>query len=177
MPPEVDEIAAQQPDQGVQIGLCRAQPGAQDQWSSPAAAGDRDRDAVVVDCDAGAGYLLWLAWQALRPGGRSVFVPTALPVDRPRRLFAMGLVTNLLNPKIAVLYVSLLPQFVDPARGAVAMQSLLLGSTQIVVALTVNAMIVLGAGGLAVFLARRPGWLRVQRYLMGTVLAGLAPGY
>ena len=123
---------------------------------------------------AGAGYLLWLAWQALRPGGRSVFVPTALPVDRPRRLFAMGLVTNLLNPKIAVLYVSLLPQFVDPARGAVAMQSLLLGSTQIVVALTVNAMIVLGAGGLAVFLARRPGWLRVQRYLMGTVLAGLA---
>lgn len=86
----------------------------------------------------------------------------------------MGLVTNLLNPKIAVLYVSLLPQFVDPDRGAVAGQSLVLGATQITVALTVNALIVVFAGSLAAFLATRPSWLRVQRYLMGTVLAALA---
>jgi threonine/homoserine/homoserine lactone efflux protein len=45
----------------------------------------------------GAAYLLWLA---LRPGGRSPFEVKALPVDSPRRLFAMGLLTNLLNPKI-----------------------------------------------------------------------------
>ncbi|MDT7677387.1 MAG: hypothetical protein QOD82_5289 [Pseudonocardiales bacterium] len=66
---------------------------------------------------AGALYLLYLAWQALRPGGTPVFAPTSLPPDPARRLFAMGLVTNLLNPKIAVLYVALLPQFIDPARG------------------------------------------------------------
>ena len=42
-----------------------------------------------------------------------------LPADSPRRLFAMGLVTNLLNPKIAVMYLSLLPQFIEPARGSV----------------------------------------------------------
>ena len=47
---------------------------------------------------AGAAYLLWLAWQALRPGGRSPFQVRKLQVDGPRRLFAMGLVTNLLNP-------------------------------------------------------------------------------
>ncbi|MCX4472382.1 LysE family translocator [Micromonospora sp. NBC_01655] len=123
---------------------------------------------------AGAGYLLWLAWQAVRPGGRSAFAPAPLPPDRPRRLFTMGLVTNLLNPKIAILYVSLLPQFVDPARGHVAGQSLLLGGVQIVIALTVNALIVLTAGSVASFLAGRPAWLRVQRYLMGTVLAALA---
>ncbi|MEH1099913.1 LysE family translocator [Micromonospora sp. CPCC 205561] len=123
---------------------------------------------------AGAAYLLWLAWQALRPGGQSPFAPAPLPPDPARRLFTMGLVTNLLNPKIAILYVSLLPQFVDPARGHVATQSLLLGLTQIVVALTVNALIVLGAGALAGFFARRPLWLRVQRLVMGTVLAGLA---
>lgn len=51
---------------------------------------------------------------------------------------------------------------------------MLLGLTQITVAVTVNALIVLGAGGVAVFLARRPGRQRVQRYLMGSVLAGLA---
>ncbi|TDD62461.1 LysE family translocator [Actinomadura darangshiensis] len=123
---------------------------------------------------AGACYLLWLAWQALRPGGTAVFAPKDLPADPPRRLFAMGLVTNLLNPKIAVLYVSLLPQFADPDRGSVAVQTLLLGATQVAVAVTVNALIVLGAGSIAGFLGRRPGWQRVQRYLMGSVLAGLA---
>jgi threonine/homoserine/homoserine lactone efflux protein len=123
---------------------------------------------------AGAAYLLWLAWNAVRPGGESAFAPRPLPADPPRRLFAMGLVTNLLNPKIAILYVSLLPQFVDPQRGDVAAQSLILGLTQISIALTVNAVIVLTAGSVAAFLSARPTWLRVQRYLMGTVLAGLA---
>jgi threonine/homoserine/homoserine lactone efflux protein len=51
---------------------------------------------------AGAAYLLWLAWKAVRPGGESAFAPRPLPVDPPRRLFAMGLLTNLLNPKIAI---------------------------------------------------------------------------
>lgn len=123
---------------------------------------------------AGAAYLLYLAWQAVRPGGSSAFTPRQLPVDPPRRLFTMGLVTNLLNPKIAVLYVSLLPQFINPERGSVALQSLVLGATQMVIALTVNALIVVFAGGLAGFLAVRPTWLRVQRYLMGGVLGALA---
>ena len=123
---------------------------------------------------AGACYLLYLAWQAVRPAGTAVFAPKELPADGPRRLFVMGMVTNLLNPKIAVLYVSLLPQFIDPDRGSVALQSLALGSIQISIALALNCVIVLTAGTLAVFLARRPGWLRTQRYLMGGVLGALA---
>lgn len=123
---------------------------------------------------AGAGYLLWLAWQAVRPGGRAVFAPRDLPADPPRRLFAMGLVTNLLNPKIAILYVSLLPQFVDTGRGHVAAQVMLLGIVQITIAIAVNCLIVLSAGAVSAFLTRRPGWQRAQRYLMGSALAGLA---
>jgi threonine/homoserine/homoserine lactone efflux protein len=122
----------------------------------------------------GAAYLLYLAWQAVRPGGTSVFAPRELPVDPPRRLFVAGLVTNLLNPKIAVLYVSLLPQFVDPELGSVAVQSLVLGAVQIGIALTVNALIVVFAGTFAAFLARRPVWVRVQRWVMGGVLGALA---
>src|SRR5882757_10007924 len=64
---------------------------------------------------AGAAYLLWMAWQAIRPGGRSPFQVKKMQVDGPRKLFAMGFVTNLLNPKIAMLYLALLPQFIDPA--------------------------------------------------------------
>lgn len=122
----------------------------------------------------GALYLGWLAWQALRPGGRSPFQVRDLPVDSPRKLFVMGLVTSLLNPKVAILYMSLLPQFVDPARGSVFLQSLTLGFTQIVISVTVNGLIALSAGAIALFLAGRPVWLVVQRWLMGTVLAALA---
>ena len=123
---------------------------------------------------AGALYLLYLAWQALRPGGRSPFQVRDLPKDSPRRLFAMGFLTNLLNPKIAVMYLSLLPQFIDPAHGSVLAQSLVLGTTQIAISISVNAMIAITAGSVAGFLGRRPAWLRLQRWLMGTVLAVLA---
>lgn len=122
---------------------------------------------------AGAAYLLWLAWQAVKPGGQSPFQVRKLPVDGPRKLFVMGLVTNLLNPKIAMLYLSLLPQFIDPS-GNVLTQSIALGFTQIAVSVTVNTMIALAAGSIATFLGARPLWLLVQRWLMGTVLAGLA---
>jgi threonine/homoserine/homoserine lactone efflux protein len=123
---------------------------------------------------AGAGYLGWLAFRALRPGGASVFAPGRLRPDPPRRLFAMGLVTNLLNPKIAVMYLSLIPQFVHPGDGHVMAQGFILGAVQIAVALTVNLLIVLAAGTISAFLAGRPVWLRAQRYLMGTVLGALA---
>lgn len=123
---------------------------------------------------AGAAYLLYLAWQALKPGGRSPFQLRDLPADGPRRLFLMGFLTNLLNPKIAVMYLSLLPQFISPENGSVLAQSLILGLTQIVISISVNALIAIGAGSIAVFLARRPVWAVVQRWLMGTVLAALA---
>lgn len=123
---------------------------------------------------AGALYLLWLAWQAVRPGGRSPFQVKDLPADSPRRLFLMGFLTNLLNPKVAVIYLSLLPQFIDPANGSVLSQSLVLGTTQILISVSVNGMIAVSAGSAAVFLVRRPAFAAVQRWIMGTVLAALA---
>lgn len=123
---------------------------------------------------AGAAYLLWLAWQALKPNGRSPFQVKTLAIDSPRKLFAMGFITNLLNPKIAMLYLALLPQFIDPTAGSVLTQSLVLGSTQTIISVGVNGLIALGAGSIALFLGERPTWLKLQRWLMGTVLAGLA---
>ncbi|MEU4839279.1 LysE family translocator [Nocardia testacea] len=123
---------------------------------------------------AGAAYLLWLAWQAIRPGAVSVFTPEPLPRDPGRKLFTMGLVTNLLNPKIAVMYLALIPQFVAPGAGPVWAQSLCLGAVQITVALAVNALIVCTAGTVAGFLSGRPLWLRLQRLLMGSVLGAMA---
>jgi threonine/homoserine/homoserine lactone efflux protein len=123
---------------------------------------------------AGCAYLLWMAWQAIKPNGRSPFEVKQLAVDSPRKLFVMGFVTNLLNPKIAMLYLALLPQFIDPAAGSVLVQSLVLGAIQIAISVSCNAAIALSAGAIALFLSTRPIWMRAQRYLMGTVLAGLA---
>lgn len=123
---------------------------------------------------SGALYLLWLAWQAVRPGGRSPFELRALKPDSPRRLFVMGFLTNLLNPKVAMIYLSLLPQFVTPGHGSVLTQSLVLGSVQIVLSILANGCAAWAAGTIAAFLAGRPLWLLVQRWVMGTVLAGLA---
>lgn len=122
----------------------------------------------------GAAYLAWLAWQALKPGGDSPFQVRDLPVDSPRRLFTMGLLTNILNPKAAMLYLSLLPQFIKPEHGGVFTQSLVLGLSQIAVSLTVNSTICFTAGTIAMFLATRPSFALIQRWLMATVLGGLA---
>lgn len=122
----------------------------------------------------GAAYLLWLAWQSLRPGGASPFQLRELVPDRPRKLFGMGFFTSLLNPKIAMFYLALLPQFIDPAAGSVLGQSVLLGAMQITISGAVNALIVFTAGAIALFLRNRPFWAVVQRWLMGTVLAALA---
>ncbi|QPC86850.1 LysE family translocator [Mesorhizobium sp. NBSH29] len=122
---------------------------------------------------AGVVYLLWLAWQSIKPGGRSVFQVHVLKPDRPRRLFAMGLMTALLNPKIAVLYLSLLPHFIDTSRSLLPQLFILCG-VQISISIIFNMIFIVIAGTLAAFLAGRPFWALVQRWLMATVLAGLA---
>jgi len=123
---------------------------------------------------AGAAYLLYLAWQAVKPGARSPLQPALLPPDSRAKLFRMGFLTCLLNPKVAVLYLSILPQFVDPHRGSVFAQSVLLGCLQIAISFTFNLLIALSAAGIASWFARKPVWMTAQRYFMGTVLGGLA---
>ena len=123
---------------------------------------------------AGALYLLWLAWQAVKPGGLSPFETRTLPHDPPRKLFLMGFMTNLLNPKVAMFYLSFFPQFLHPERGELLLQSLTLGLVQISVSTSVNTVLICFAAAIAGFLNRNISWMRVQRYVMGTVLGLLA---
>jgi threonine/homoserine/homoserine lactone efflux protein len=123
---------------------------------------------------AGAGYLLWLAWDAVRPGGRGVFAPRDLPRDAPGKLFRMGLLTSVLNPKVAMFYLALFPQFIDAARGSVFLQGLVLGLLQITIGVASDLGFVLAAGAMTGWLARRPLWSAVQRWVLGVVLAGIA---
>ncbi|GKS77497.1 LysE family translocator [Acidovorax sp. SUPP950] len=123
---------------------------------------------------AGAAYLLWMAWQAVKPGGSAPFQARDLPHDAPRKLFLMGFMTSVLNPKVAMFYLSFFPQFLHPERGHLLLQSLALGAVQITTSATVNALLILFAAQVARFLHRSEGWVRAQRYVMGTVLGLLA---
>jgi len=123
---------------------------------------------------AGAAYLLWLAWGMLKPGGRGVFAPRSLPEDPPRRLFQIGLLTSVLNPKVAMFYLALFPQFIDAARGGVLGQGLVLGLVQIVIGAVSDFCFVLAAGAITDWLARRPLWSALQRWLLGVVFAAIA---
>ena len=81
---------------------------------------------------------------------------------------------SVINPKVAVFYLSLFPQFVDPASGSVLLQSLALGIVHITVSTLVDGSLVTVAGALSSWLAQRPSWLRVQRWLLGTAFGALA---
>jgi threonine/homoserine/homoserine lactone efflux protein len=118
-------------------------------------------------------YLLWLAWTTLRGGGFS-FAPQRLAPVPDRVLFRQSLTASVVNPKVAVFYLSLFPQFVDPAAGGVLLQSLALGVVHISVSTLVDGALVTVAGALAAWLARRPGWLRVQRWFLGGAFGALA---
>lgn len=127
---------------------------------------------VVVKV-AGAAYLLWLAWTMVR-GSSGVFRPGVGERHSVRRLYVMGMATCLLNPKIALLYVALLPQFVDPDRGGVWFQTVQLGLVQVAVAAVVNAGWVIAASQVARLLARSRAAERVVRLATGGLLAWFA---
>lgn len=122
----------------------------------------------------GALYLLWLAWQAVKSDARSLFEAAVLPIHSTSKLFLMGFITNLLNPKVAVFYLAIFPQFISAQDGSVFLQSIELGLTQITVSFLINLFIALSASGIASWFSRNPTWLAIQRYFMGFVLFALA---
>ena len=121
---------------------------------------------------AGALYLLWLAWQALRPRRAG----SALPA-RPAtflRIMQMALLNNLVNPKALVFFMVFLPQFVNPAGGHVALQLVLLGTALSVMALLFNTVLGACSGSIGQRLQARPGAAKFQRLVLASVMTGLA---
>ena len=130
--------------------------------------------AYIVLKWIGVSYLLYLAWQAVKPSAKSLFETTTLPDDSDGRLFSIGFLTNALNPKMAVFYLSLFPQFIHPEYGSPLLQSLLLGLTQIIISFSVNFMVISTAGLAANFFKEKPQFIRIQKWFMGGILTALA---
>jgi threonine/homoserine/homoserine lactone efflux protein len=122
---------------------------------------------------AGALYLAWLAvvtWRSSSEPETSVTAPHATT----RAMYRQGLLTAVLNPKVAVFQLALFPQFVDPARGSVLAQSLVLALTQLVIVVAGDSVCVFAATGARRWFARRPGWGRWSKRALAGVFAALA---
>ncbi len=131
--------------------------------------------AYVVLKTLGTVYLLYLAYQAIKPNSKNIFeVDQNISIDRPRKLFTVGFLTNVLNPKVAVFYLSFFPQFIKPQYGSIFTQSLELGVIQVFVSFSINFIIVLTAAQAARFFAKNPTWIKVQKWFMASVLGFLA---
>ncbi|AVF48902.1 LysE family translocator [Elizabethkingia anophelis] len=131
--------------------------------------------AYVVLKTLGTVYLLYLAYQAIKPNSKNIFeVDQNISIDRPRKLFTVGFLTNVLNPKVAVFYLSFFPQFIKPQYGSIFTQSLELGVIQVFVSFSINFIIVLTAAQAARFFAKNPTWIKAQKWFMASVLGFLA---
>lgn len=131
--------------------------------------------AYTVLKTTGVLYLLYLAYQAIKPNGTNLFeTKSSLPIDKPLKLFTMGLFTSMLNPKVAVFYLSFFPQFINVSYGSIFTQCLQLGAVQMTVSFSVNLAIVLTAAKTATWFAKNPLWVKVQKWFMASVLSALA---
>jgi threonine/homoserine/homoserine lactone efflux protein len=120
----------------------------------------------------GAAYLIYLGIQKIRRDESF-----ELSADAPRinlsRIFAQGIVVNILNPKSALFFFAFLPQFIDPARGHVVPQIFFLGTLFAVLGLTSDSIWALTAGTVAHLFRRNPRAMRTQRYVSGGMLISL----
>lgn len=116
----------------------------------------------------GAAYLVYLGIQKLRKRiePQQVEQPQSATL---RQIFSQGVVVNLLNPKLALFFFAFLPQFVNPARGSVAIQSLLLGLIFVVLGIGSDSLYALLAGTLRHWLRGSRAFARGQRYFAGGV--------
>ena len=121
----------------------------------------------------GAAYLCYLAYRILRAPAEDLSIGR-LRSDGLARIYAQGVVTNIVNPKSALFYLSFVPQFVDPARGSAFLQFVLLGLIFNVGGNIVNLLVALCFGRIGDWLARHPRVWQYQRWFSASVLGGLA---
>jgi threonine/homoserine/homoserine lactone efflux protein len=117
----------------------------------------------------GVGYLLWLAWGALRMGPLR---PDAR-VMGVARAFREGMMVNLLNPKVILFVLAFVPQFIDPTR-AILPQFLIFGLILAVGGFVINGAVGVFAGGLGRRLATSPRFARGLGIASATIFTALA---
>ena len=130
--------------------------------------------AFVVVKFMGVVYLLYLAYKSVTSENKIFQADHELKNDSAWKLFNIGLLTNILNPKMAIFYLSFFPQFMKPEYGSLFGQGIQLGIIQMIISFSVNFLIVISAAKMAHWFAKKPLWVKIQNWFMASVLTGLA---
>jgi threonine/homoserine/homoserine lactone efflux protein len=140
---------------------------------------------------AGAVYLAWLAivtWRSSDEGRRADPRRESAPAERlyardasgpgvhaaPAQMYRQGLLTSVLNPKLAFFQLAFFPQFIDPARGNLLLQGIVLAATQLVIVVAGDSACVAAAAGARRWFNARPGFGRWSKRALAGVFAALA---
>ena len=126
--------------------------------------------AFLVVKFAGVVYLVYIGIQMIRSGHQVKPDSNKLPPVPKFVLFRQGALTTILNPKVAIFFLSFLPQFVDPARGSVTIQFLILGTIFVTTGTTVNSLVGLLFGYAGGWLETKPLFWKIQRRVAGSIL-------
>jgi threonine/homoserine/homoserine lactone efflux protein len=121
----------------------------------------------------GAAYLLWLAFKAFRDGGGAASLDGQAPASLGR-VFFEAVMTNVLNPKVALFILAFLPQFVAPAQGHVGLQILILGTLFNIGGTAVNIAVALSTSAARGFVLGSSKMRRFLAWFSGLVFIGLA---
>ncbi|MGA3092934.1 MAG: LysE family translocator [Terriglobales bacterium] len=121
---------------------------------------------------AGAAYLTYLGLRVLFEPARAPRLPETQSASLSR-IFVQGVITNVLNPKVALFFLAFLPQFIQPQRGSIAFQIIVLGLIFDTGGTIVNLAVAQAGGRLADVLREHSGFARLQKWLTGTIFIGL----
>jgi threonine/homoserine/homoserine lactone efflux protein len=128
---------------------------------------------------AGAAYLVWLGVRTFQSARRDASTglngPAAPPVG-PRRAFREGVLVEALNPKTAAFFLAFIPQFVDPAKGVVALQFVVLGFVSVALNTLADIVVAFAANGIRKGAAARPALIRRLREASGAAMIALGIG-
>lgn len=116
----------------------------------------------------GAAYLIYLGVTTLLKPTKSVENAEVVKMSHGK-IFRQGMIVNILNPKTALFFFTFIPQFVDPARGSVALQIVFLGSLFLFMAVVTDGAYAIVAGTLGQWLKTNQQFLKIQKYLSGTI--------
>jgi threonine/homoserine/homoserine lactone efflux protein len=122
---------------------------------------------------AGAAYLIYLGLRSLFTKTQTNLINQSLPIISYKKIFWQGVLTNVLNPKVALFFLAFLPQFIDLQKNNPSIQVLFLGAWFDLVGTLVNVLVALLFGRLGKWISKSPGFIQWQQRITGAILIGL----